>query len=79
MAIDKESSGRPEVDLQRPTTKVNLGMIVAVVLFFVIMLGILLYHARNSPPEENAPSLRYKTVEKRRERHRHYNFEDRNA
>jgi len=56
MAIDKESTGRPEVDMQRPTTKVNLGIIIAVALFFLIMFGILFYHARNSSVQDNTPS-----------------------
>ena len=42
MAIDKESDGIPEVDLSRRTTKVNLWMIVAVGLFFVIT-GLVVY------------------------------------
>ena len=42
MAIDKESDGVPEVDLSRRTTKVNLWMIVAVGLFFVIT-GLVVY------------------------------------
>jgi hypothetical protein len=36
MAIDKESSGFPEVDFKRRTTKVNLWMIVGVAVFFII-------------------------------------------
>ncbi|MBS0632408.1 MAG: hypothetical protein JSS11_10865 [Verrucomicrobia bacterium] len=36
MSIDKKSNGVPEVNLSRRTTKVNLGMIIAVVLFFVL-------------------------------------------
>ena len=42
LAIDKESDGVPEVDLSRRTTKVNVWMIVAVGLFFVIT-GIMVY------------------------------------
>lgn len=42
MAIDKESDGVPEVDLSRRTTKVNLWMIVAIGLFFVIT-GLVVY------------------------------------
>lgn len=36
MAIDKESNGMPEVNVHRSTTKVNLGVIVGIVLFFLI-------------------------------------------
>lgn len=46
MAIDKESSGLPEVDLKRRTTKVNLWMIIGVALFFVIAAGLVMWFAR---------------------------------
>ena len=46
MAIDKESDGVPEVDLSRRTTKVNLWMIVAVALFFVVTGVAVYYFAR---------------------------------
>ena len=46
MAIDKESSGLPEMDLRRRTTKVNLWMIVAVALFFVFTGVLVLFYAR---------------------------------
>jgi hypothetical protein len=46
MAIDKESSGRPEVDLKRRTTKVNLTIIVAVGVFYAIGYGLLVWFAR---------------------------------
>lgn len=56
MAIDKESSGLPEVDLHRKTTKVNLAMIVAVGLFFVVTFALVIYFAnRSETPEENYP------------------------
>lgn len=47
MAIDKESSGLPEVDLKRRTTKVNLWMIVGVAVFFAITAGVVMWFARN--------------------------------
>lgn len=37
MSIDKESSGLPEVNPRRRTTKVNFVIIIAVVLFFSAM------------------------------------------
>ena len=37
MSIDKESSGLPEVNTHRRTTKVNLWMIAAVVFFLALM------------------------------------------
>jgi hypothetical protein len=43
MAIDKGSDGVPEVDVGRRTTKVNLWMIVAVALFFIIT-GIVVFN-----------------------------------
>lgn len=39
MSIDKTSSGLPEVDVQRRTTKVNLSVIIAVFLFLAAMGG----------------------------------------
>jgi hypothetical protein len=63
MAIDKESSGLPEVDLARPTTKVNLGIIIAAGLFYVLMFALVYYFAREhpgsdrpSPPTRNLDS-----------------------
>lgn len=38
MSIDKEGSGLPSVDPHRRTTKVNLSVVLAVVLFFAAML-----------------------------------------
>lgn len=49
MAIDKESSGLPEVDLARPTTKVNLGIIIAAGLFYILMFALVYYLAREHP------------------------------
>lgn len=40
MAIDKESNGLPSVDFQRRTTKVNLWMVIAIAVFFVITASI---------------------------------------
>jgi len=56
MAIDKDSSGLPEVDLNRPTTKVNLGIIAAAAIFFVVTFAIVMFYARRSDAETNRPS-----------------------
>lgn len=37
MSIDKESTGLPEVNVHKRTTKVNLSIVVGVVLFLVAM------------------------------------------
>jgi hypothetical protein len=57
MAIDKESTGLPEVDVHRRTTKVNLSMIMAVGLFFAIVFTVLFVFARRASDESvNRPS-----------------------
>lgn len=65
MAIDKESTGVPEFDAHRPTTKVNLGIVAAVGIFFAVVFGAVVYFAshakhpesnRPNPPTENATS-----------------------
>ncbi|HVS53485.1 MAG TPA: hypothetical protein VHD62_14110 [Opitutaceae bacterium] len=48
MAIEKESSGFPEIDPHRPTTKVNLAMIVAIGVFFVVVYVIVWFMAHQS-------------------------------
>lgn len=40
MSIDKESTGLPEVDVHKRTTKVNLSIIVGVVIFLAVMSGV---------------------------------------
>ena len=47
MAIDKESSGLPEVNLARRTTKVNLGVIVGVAVFLAAMAAVAFWFARS--------------------------------
>jgi hypothetical protein len=56
MAIDKESSGIPEVDFRRPSTKVNLAIIVAGAIFFAITFGLVIYFMRGGDSESNSPS-----------------------
>ena len=46
MAIDKESSGIPEVNPRKRTTKVNFAMIILVVLFFAAMGAVAWWIAR---------------------------------
>lgn len=43
MSIEKESSGLPEIDLHRRTTKVNLGVIAGAVLFLIITTAVIVY------------------------------------
>ena len=46
MAIDKESSGIPEVNPRKRTTKVNFVIIIAVGLFYVAMALVAWWIAR---------------------------------
>jgi hypothetical protein len=46
MALDKESSGLPEVDFRRRTTRVNLWMIIGIGVFFAITAAVVMYFAR---------------------------------
>lgn len=43
MSIDKESSGLPEVNVHRRTTKVNLSIVIGVLIFFAVMAGLVAY------------------------------------
>ena len=47
MSIDKDSNGVPEVDLSKRTTKVNLSVIVAVVVFLAIGAAAMAWWLRN--------------------------------
>ena len=47
MSIDKESTGMPEVDLHRRTTKVNVGVALGVVVFLVIAALVVFWFARH--------------------------------
>ena len=40
MSIEKDSSGLPEIDVRRRTTKVNFGLVGGVLLFFVVAAAI---------------------------------------
>jgi hypothetical protein len=46
MAIDKESTGLPEIDFKRRTTRVNLWMIVGIGVFFAVTAAVVMYFAR---------------------------------
>jgi len=48
MSIEKESSGIPEVNVSKRTTKVNLGVIIAVVLFLGGMAGFVIWLSNNN-------------------------------
>lgn len=54
MAIDKESSGFPEIDPHRATTKVNLAMVFAIGIFFAVLVAAAMYFSHH----ENESSLR---------------------
>jgi hypothetical protein len=43
MSIEKESSGLPEVNVHKRTTKVNISIVLGVALFFVAMAGVVWY------------------------------------
>ncbi len=43
MSIDKESNGLPEMDVRRRHTKVNLGLVGGVLLFFVVAGAVTLW------------------------------------
>jgi len=49
MSIDKESSGLPEVNFHRRTTKVNLWMVIGIGLFLALMFGLLWWFAWSNP------------------------------
>jgi hypothetical protein len=47
MSIEKESSGIPEVNVSKRTTKVNLGMIIGILLFLAISVAVVLWLSAN--------------------------------
>jgi len=60
MSIDKESNGLPQVNVHRRTTKVNLGMIAAILVFFALAIGVAIWASRRQPdaPVNPSPSSR---------------------
>ncbi len=58
MSIEKDSSGLPEVNVHRLTTKVNLWMIAAIVLFFAVAAVAAVWISRQSPaPNGDRPGV----------------------
>jgi len=55
MSIEKESTGFPEVNPHRRTTKVNFSIVIGVVLFFAITLGVALWVANRPESPDGAP------------------------
>lgn len=49
MSIEKTSSGVPEIDPKRRTTKVNFGIIAGIVLFLVIAAGVMVWFSAHAP------------------------------
>lgn len=45
MSIDKESTGVPEFNVHRRTTKVNVGIVVGVVLFLLVAAAVIAWFA----------------------------------
>jgi hypothetical protein len=43
MSIEKESSGLPEVNVRRRTTKVNLSVIAGILIFFIAMAFVVMW------------------------------------
>ena len=55
MSIDKESSGFPEVNVYRATTRVNLWMIAAILLFFAVAATAVFWISRGVTAPTNPP------------------------
>jgi hypothetical protein len=45
MSIDKHSSGLPNVDVRKRTTKVNLSIVVGVAIFFAVTFSVVWWFA----------------------------------
>lgn len=56
MSIDKNSSGLPEVNLARRTTKVNVWMVVGILLFLGGAAVLAYSHWRKSAASKSAPA-----------------------
>jgi hypothetical protein len=51
MGFDKNTEGKPVVQVERRATKVNISMIIGVVLFFILgAIGMVLLHRRTPDP-----------------------------
>jgi uncharacterized membrane protein len=44
MAIDKESTGVPEMNVHKRTTKVNLSMVIGVLIFFAVTFSVVWWY-----------------------------------
>ena len=55
MSIDKESSGFPEVNVHRRTTKVNLWMIAGIALFLAVAAATAFWVSRQAAPPGDSP------------------------
>jgi hypothetical protein len=49
MSIEKESTGFPEVNVHKRTTKVNLGIVIGVAGFFAAMAGVIWWFWSRNP------------------------------
>ena len=49
MSIEKESTGLPEVNVHKRTTKVNLSIVIGVMVFFAAMAGVVWWFWSNNP------------------------------
>lgn len=45
MSIDKESSGVPEINVHKRTTKVNFSIVIGVAIFFAVMFSVVWWFA----------------------------------
>lgn len=61
MSIDQDSNGLPGLNPRRRTTKVNLGMAAALLVFIAVTAGVALWVARSqevAPPVVSEPIRR---------------------
>lgn len=56
MSIDKNSSGLPEVNLSRPTTKVNVWMVVGILLFLAAAAAVAYSNWRKADASKSSPA-----------------------
>ena len=49
MSIEKESTGFPEVNVHKRTTKVNFGIVIGVAVFFAAMAGVVWWFWSRNP------------------------------
>jgi hypothetical protein len=55
MSIDKNSTGFPEVNTHRPTTKVNLWMIAGMVIFLAVAAAVAIWESRRAAFADGSP------------------------